>query len=195
MSTAKRRKRAKRRRNAKWRKWSRKILRNRRRELQHSELLSQFQSYIDTTYQRGAITLFRWAHDPFTGDDFRPQIFQSFSDRDISEVKVPSPAGSLKKIEMYVNYFTLSHFLSVDQAATAYKEQIEKLRGSDHPERIEDFIQNKGCYVQKCNYEEDDILYGEGSPTGHINVLPCVGLDPTRVIDTTFTPLNMILDL
>lgn len=192
MSIAKRRKRARKRRNRRWLKRARKIQTRYARELQHSELLNQFQAFIAEEYQRGDITLYRWSHDPYTADDFRPQMFQSFSDRDISEVHVPSPTGSKKKIKKYVDYFTLSHFISERQAIDKYNNMITYLSSSAHPESVEGFKENKGTYVQKCNYGENDILYGVPDEEGHINILLCRGFNPERVIDTTYKPVKII---
>lgn len=192
MSIAKRRKRAQKRRNRRWLKRARKIQTKYARELQHSELLNQFQEFIADEYQRGDITLYRWSHDPYTADDFKPQIFQSFSDRDISEVRVPSPTGSKKKIKKYVDYFTLSHFISEQHAIDKYNNVIADLSSSAHPESVEGFKENKGTYVQKCNYGENDILYGVPDEEGHINILLCRGFNPERVIDTTYTPVKIV---
>lgn len=192
MSIAKRRKRARQRRRAKWLKRARKMQARYDRELQHSELLSQFMAYINEEYHRGEITLYRWTHDPYTADDFKPQIFQSFSLRDISEIHVPSPAGSKKKIKKYVDHFTLSHFISEQQAFDNYLEQIERLASSNHPERVEGFKEDKGTFIQKCNYGENDIFYGKPEESGHINVLLCRGFNPQKVIDTTYTPVKIV---
>lgn len=192
MSKTKRRKRARQRRKAKWLKKARKIQARYDRELQHSELLNQFQDFIDREYRSGAMSLFRWTHDPYTADDFKPQIFQSFSDRDISEVPVPSPTGSDKKIKSYVERFTLSHFLTEQQAIAKYREQLDILQNSDHPERVEGFKEKKGTYVQKCCYGEGDALYGKPGNGGHIDILPLRGLIPERVIDTTYTPVKIV---
>lgn len=170
----------------------RKILQKRSRELQYAELLSKFQSYIDDHYHRGSITLYRWTHDPYTGDDFRPQIFQSFSDRDITEYDVPSPTGSLKKVASYVGRFTLSHYLTEEQAIAKYMELVSALTNSDHPERIDGFKENKGTFVTRCNYSEEDALYGEVEENGHVNILLCNGFDPQRVVDTTYTPVKIV---
>ena len=192
MSITKRRKRARKRRKAKWLKSVQKTQARYEKELQHSELLDQFRAFIDKEYHSGEMTLFRWVHDPYTADDFKPQIFQSFSDRDISEVRVPSPTGSEKKIKSYVERFTLSHFLTEQQAIAKYREQLEILQNSDHPERVEGFKDNKGTYVQKCRYGERDALYGKPGDGGHIDILPLRGLYPERVIDTTYTPVKIV---
>lgn len=192
MSKAKRLRRARQRRKRKWLKRARKIQRRYDRELQHSELLTQFQAYIDEEFHRGEITLYRWAHNPYTSDDFKPQIFQSFSTRDISDVFVPSPTGSRQRIKKYVEYFTLSHFISEEQAVSRYMEVISGLADSGHPERAEGFKENKGTYVQRCVYGEDDIVYGTPDEKGHIDALLCKGFDPERVIDTTYTPVKIV---
>lgn len=192
MSIAKRHKRSRKRHKAKWLKRARKIQALHDRELQYYELLSLFQTYIDEEFHRGNITLYRWSHDPYTSDDFKPQIFQSFSDRDITDVKVPSPTDSKKKVKKYVEFFTLSHFMTSQQAVDRYSEIISDLTNSDHPERVEGFKENKGTYVQKCNYSENDALYGNPDEDGHVNVLLCNGFAPERVIDTTFMPIKIV---
>lgn len=103
MSISKRRRRARNRRIKKWRKRARKIQARYNRELQYSELFDQFHTYLNEEYQRGCITLYRWVHDPFTADVFKPQIFQSFSDRDISDVYIPTPIENVKRIKKYVD--------------------------------------------------------------------------------------------
>lgn len=192
MSKPKRRKRSKKRKREKLRKRIRKILQRRNRELQHSDLLSKFQTYIDEEYHRGNITLYRWAHSPYTDDDFRPQIFQSFSDRDISEIYVPSPTDKRNKVAQYVRWFTLSHYLTEEQAISNYKNIVSKLRTSDHPERVSGFKESKGMYVTKCYYTENDALYGNADENGHIDILLCNGFDPKRVVDTTYTPVKIV---
>lgn len=192
MSIAKRRRRARQRRKTKWLKKARKIQSVYDRELQHSDLLNQYKAFIDREYHSGEMTLFRWAHDPYTADDFKPQIFQSFSDRDISEIQVPSPTGSEKRIKSYVERFTLSHFLTEEQARGKYEEVISILQNSDHPESVEGFKAKKGTYIQKCNYSENDALYGTPNDEGHIDILPLRGLKPERVIDTTYKPVKIV---
>ena len=192
MSISKRRRRARNRRIEKWRKRARKIQARYNRELQYSELLDQFHTYINEEYQRGCITLYRWVHDLFTADDFKPQIFQSFSDRDISDVYIPTPIENVKRIKKYVDYFTLSHFLSERQAVEKYNSIIEKLATGPHPETVDKFMNEKGTYIQKCNYGEDDILYDTPNDEGHVNALLCRGFDPERVIDTTYTPIKIV---
>ena len=192
MSISKRRKRKRQHRKAKWLKSARKIQVRYERELQHSELLGQFRTFIDKEYHSGEMTLFRWIHDPYTADDFKPQIFQSSSDRDISEVRVPSPTGSEKRIKSYVNRFTLSHFLTEQQAIAKYREKLDILQNSNHPESVEAFKENKGTYVQKCCYGERDALYGNPNDEGHIDILPLRGLNLGRVIDTTYTPVKIV---
>ena len=187
MSKSKRRRRPKQRRKAKLRKRIRKIQRKRNREVQHSEYLGMFQPFIDDEYQRGSKTLYRWTHHPITEDDFLPQVFQSFSDIDIDGIDVPSPSGSKKRIASYVEKFTLSHFETEQQAIGRYNEVISNLKNSDHPERAEGFKESKGSYLTKCNYSEDDILFGQPDEHGHINVLLCKGFDARRVVDTTYT--------
>lgn len=192
MSIAKRRKRTLKRKKNKLRKLLHRNQRRLNRELLHSDLLYQFSQFIEDEFQRGEITLYRWSHNPIIGDDFLPQIFQSTSDIDITDVEVPSPTDSKKKIKHYVNYFTLSHFISEQQAVDEYNRIKDNILNSDHPERIEGFIENKGSYVQKVDYEEDDIMYAQPDQRGHINTLPCVGMDPQRVIDTTYIPVKLI---
>lgn len=192
MSVSKRRKRARNRRKKKWLKKARKIQLKYARELQHSDLLSKFQSYIDEEYKRGEIALYRWAHNPYTADDFTPQIFQSFSTRDINDIYIPPVDDNKKRIKGYVEYFTLSHFMTEQQAIDKYKNVINNLLNSDHPEKVKDFMENKGQYVQRCKYGENDVLYGSPNAEGHVNVLPCMGLDPDKVIDTTYTPVKIV---
>lgn len=192
MSITKRKRRARKRRIEKWRSRARKIQARYNREFQYSELLGQYRKFINEEYRRGEITLYRWAHNPFTTDDFKPQIFQSFSDRDISEVIIPSPTGSRKRIKKYVDYFTLSHFVSEQQAIDKYRALISNLSSSCHPESVLEFKEHKGTYVQKCNYGENDALYGIPNDEGHINVLLCKGFDPERVVDTTYTPIEIV---
>ena len=69
---------------------------------------------------------------------------------------------------------------------------IAYLSSSAHPESVEGFKENKGTYVQKCNYGENDILYGVPDKEGHINILLCRGFNPERVIDTTYTPVKIV---
>ena len=192
MSIAKRRKRSLKRKKKKLRKLIRKNQRRLNRELQHSDLLDKFSRFIEEEYQRGEITLYRWSHNPIIGDDFLPQVFQSSSDIEITDIEVPSPTDSKKEIRHYVNYFTLSHFISEQQAIEEYNRIKENIINSDHPERFVGFVENKGSYVQKVDYEEDDIMYSQPDKRGHINALPCVGMDPQRVIDTTYIPVKLI---
>lgn len=187
MSKSKRRRRSKQRKKAKLRKKLRIIQRRRNRELQYSEYLSMFQSYIDEVFRRGEIILFRWSHHPITDDDFLPQAFQSFSDIDINGIDVPSPSGSRRRIKSYVDRFTLSHFATEQQAIDRYNELLSILKNSNHPERVEGFKENKGTYLIKCNYSEDEILFGQPDEHGHINVLLCNGFVARRVVDTTYT--------
>lgn len=191
MSTSKRRRRAKRRRKAKLRKLIRKILQKRNRELQHAELLSLYQAFIDGHYYRGNITLYRWTHNPNTDDDFRPQIFQSFSDRDISEVELPSSVENSTQVDSYVRKFTVSHYLTEEQAIASYKDMISSMINDGHSEKVANFMNTKGTFVTKCNYTVDDALYRKHKK-GHVNVLLCKGFDPKRVVDTTYTPVKIV---
>lgn len=192
MSKSKRRRRSKQRKKYKLRKLLRKIQQKRNRELLYSKLLNAYQDYINENYHRGEITLYRWVHNPYTDDDFLPQIFQSFSDRDISDVYRPLPTDTPKKVGNYVKWFTVSHYLTEEQAIENYKKTISNIQNGDYPERVDGFMENKGTYVVSCNYTEDDALYGKPGDDGHINVLLCNGFDPKRVVDTTYTPVKII---
>lgn len=179
------------------RKAKRKALKkNERRRLAHSAFLEPFLDYIIEEYKPVNISLFRWVHNPTISDDFKPQIFQENSPIAPEEIKIP-PADAPKKVIFdYTDRFTLSNYVTIEDAKAEWNNTLgRRLKGKPEERKksiIEKWIKSKGEYVVKVDYTEDTAIVGPQSDDGaHKQAFLFEGIDGASLIDKTFKPIKI----
>ena len=165
------------------------------RELAHSEYLASFKDVIYEDYTPQNVSGYRWVHNPNVADDFRPQIFQEATSSSPDDLKAPSPDAPKEVVMEYASMFTLSHFVSLEEAVKAWKTNLNRLLKKTKPGKedrvIERWIEKKGQYVMKIDYTEESGLVGPGGDGVHKEIFLFEGVDVASLIDKTFQPYKI----
>ncbi len=165
------------------------------RELANGEYLASFKEVIYGEYRPENVSLYRWMHNPNCGDDFLPQIFQEASSMSVDMLEVPSANASKDAILEYASWFTLSHFVSLEDAVKAWRSNLDKILKKEKQNKrdklIQRWIKKKGQYVMKIDYTEDSGLVGQQDNGVHKEVFPFQGVDIASLIDKELQPFKI----
>lgn len=161
--------------------------------LKYSEYLMPFFDVIYRNFNVNEITLFRWMHNPEIPDDFLPQIFQENDPRSVDKLEIPDKNDPDDIIlHSYIDYFTFSNFDTLENAEREYLKWIERFSQRKKPdEKIKNWIENKGLYIEKINYKMGDALIGKKDENGHIQTLIAEDIDPETLVDRSFEPYKI----
>jgi hypothetical protein len=92
------------------------LKKERKQILAYNDYLKPFLKIIQEEYKPDNVSLYRWVHNPFSSDDFKPQIFQDSNPNTPEGLKVPSDDAPKEVILEYTNYFTLSNYTTQEDA-------------------------------------------------------------------------------
>ena len=139
--------------------------------------------------------LYRWGHNPNSEDDFRPQIFQEVSSMSVDMLEVPSVDAPKEVILEYASWFTLSNFVSLEDAIKAWQSSLNKILKKVKPGKrdktIQRWIEKKGQYVMKIDYTEDSGLIGPQGDGVHKEFFPFRDVDIASLVDKSFQPFKI----
>lgn len=164
--------------------------------LAHSQNLEPYLDVIEKEYKPEDVTLYRWMHCPPIPDDFKPQIFQENNPNSVEDLVCPDPdAPDEVKLE-HVGRFTLSGFVTPEDAVDEWKRNLhkrtEKVKDADRKQKkIEKWIADKGQYVYKVDYTIDTAMVGPRGDGVHKQVFLFDGIEPRDLIDPTFEPIKI----
>ena len=166
------------------------------RVLAYSQNLEPYLDVIGKEYKSEDVTLYRWMHFPPIPDDFKPQIFQENNPIGVDDLACPdADAPDEVKLE-YVGRFTLSGFVTPEDAVDEWKRNLskrtEKVKDVDKKrQKTEKWIADKGQYVYKVDYTVDTALVGPQSDGIHKQAFLLEGVDPETLIDSAFKPIKI----
>lgn len=163
--------------------------------LAYDEYLHPYKEVIYEHYKPTAVSLYRWVHDPNVPDDFKPQIFQDISTISPEKMKAPEVDALEEAILQYTSRFTLSHFVTPDEAMKAWQQSLgnllKKVKPEKQAEKTENWIKKKGQYVVKINYTEESGLIGPQTDGSHKEIFLYEETDVASLIDRTFPPIKI----
>lgn len=163
--------------------------------LAYDEYLHPFKEVIYEHYKPATVSLYRWVHDPNVPDDFKPQIFQDISTIFPEKMKAPEANAPKEVILQYTSRFTLSHFVSPDEAIKAWQQSLcyllKKAKPEKQAEKTENWINKKGQYVVKIDYTEESGLIGPQTDGSHKEIFLYEETDVASLIDRTFQPIKI----
>lgn len=166
-----------------------------RRELAHNEYLAPFLDVIYEEYAPENVSLYRWMHDPRVADDFKPQIFQSVTSSSPDDLLIPASDAPKEVVLQYASWFTLSHFITLEEAVRAWRSSLNGILKKTMPGKrdkaIERWVEKKGQYIVKIDYTEDTGLIGPQGDGVHKEVFPYKNVDVATLIDKTFQPFKI----
>lgn len=126
-----------------------------RRELAHNEFLTPFLDVVYEEYTPENVSLYRWVHNPQVADDFKPQIFQSVTSFSPDDLLIPASDAPKEVVLQYTSWFTLSHFVTLEEAVKAWRFSLDGILKKTKPEKkdkaIERWIEKKGQYIAKID--------------------------------------------
>lgn len=193
MASKQKRKRFKAMRKRKERREKRKI--QERRKLANGEYLASFLDVIYEEYAPDNVSLYRWVHNPIIPDDFKPQIFQSVTPFSPDDLSIPASDAPKEVVLEHTSWFTLSHFVNLEEAVKAWYTSLNNLLKKAKPEKknkiIERWIGKKGQYVVKVDYTKSAGLIGPQGDGIHKEMFPYKDVDVTSLIDNTFQPFKI----
>lgn len=180
------------------REYRRRLKRSKQRidhELANSEYLAPFKDVIYEEYHPENVSLYRWGHHPNISDDFKPQIFQETSSMSVDMLKEPSgDAPKVVKLE-YTSWFTLSNFISLEEAIKAWQSNLGKLLKKEKPDKrdkiVKRWIDKKGQYVMKIDYTEEAGLIGPQGDGIHKEFFPFQDVNIGSLVDRSFQPAKI----
>lgn len=165
------------------------------RELANSKYLTPFKEVIYDAYRSENVSLYRWGHNPNSEDDFRPQIFQEVSSMSVDMLEIPSVDAPKEVILEYTSWFTLSNFVSLEDAIKAWQSSLNKILKKVKPGKrdkiIQRWIEKKGQYVMKIDYTEDSGLIGPQGVGVHKEFFPFRDVDIASLVDKSFQPFKI----
>lgn len=166
-----------------------------RRKLANEEYLASFLNVIYEEYVPDNVSLYRWVHNPIIPDDFKPQIFQSVTSFSPDDLSIPASDSPKKVVLEHTSRFTLSHFVTLEEAVKAWYTSLNNLLKKAKPEKkdkiIERWIEKKGQYVVKVDYTKSAGLIGPQDDGIHKEIFPYKGVDVASLIDNTFQPFKI----
>lgn len=166
-----------------------------RRVLAHEEYLTPFLDVIYEEYVPENVSLYRWVHNPMVADDFKPQIFQSVTSSSPDDLLIPASDAPKGVVLQHTSWFTLSHFVTLEEAVKAWRVSLNGILKKTKPEKknkaIERWIEKKGQYVAKIDYTESAGLIGPQGDGIHKEVFPYENIDVASLIDKTFQPFKI----
>ena len=139
MSSKQQRKRFKAMRKRKERREKRKI--QERHKLANGEYLASFLDVIYDEYTPDNVSLYRWVHNPIIPDDFKPQIFQSVTPFSPDDLSIPASDAPKEVILEHTSWFTLSHFVTLEEAVKAWYTSLNYLLNKAKPEKKDKIIE------------------------------------------------------
>lgn len=164
------------------------------RELAHSEYLAPFKEVIYESYRQEDVSLYRWVHNPPIEDDFLPQIFQEASSMSVDILKEPSADAPKEVILEYTSWFTLSNFVSLEDAIKVWQLNLGKAvkkKTDNRDKAIRRWIDKKGQYVMKIDYTKESGLIGPQGDGIHKEIFPFQDVDIASLVDKSFQPVKI----
>ncbi len=164
--------------------------------LVHFQNLEPYLDVIEKEYKSEDVTLYRWMHCPPIPDDFKPQIFQENNPIGVDDLACPdADAPDEVKLE-YVGRFTLSGFVTPEDAVDEWKRNLckrtEKVKDVEKKrQKTEKWIADKGQYVYKVDYTVDSAMVGPQNDGIHKQAFLFEGVDPETLIDSAFKPIKI----
>lgn len=193
MASKQKRKRFKAMRKRKERREKRKMLES--RELANGEYLASFLDVIYEEYTPDNVSLYRWVHNPIIPDDFKPQIFQSGTSFSPDDLRIPASDAPKEVVLEHISWYTLSHFVSSEDAVKAWHTSLNNLLKKAKPEKkdkiTEHWIEKKGQYIVKVDYTKSAGLIGPQGDGIHKEIFPFKDVDVASLIDKTFQPIKI----
>lgn len=166
-----------------------------RRVLTHEEYLTSFLDVIYEEYVPENVSLYRWVHNLMVADDFKPQIFQCVTSSSPDDLLVPASDAPKEVVLQYTSYFTLSHFVTLEEAVKAWRVSLNGILKKTKPEKqskaIERWIEKKGQYVAKIDFTESAGLIGPQGDGIHKEFFSYKDIDVASLIDKTFQPFKI----
>jgi len=163
--------------------------------LAHEEYLAPFLDVIYEEYVPENVSLYRWVHNPLVADDFKPQIFQSVTSSSPDDLLVPASDAPKEIVLQYTSWFTLSHFVTLEEAVKAWRTRLDGILKKTKPKKkdkeIERWIEKKGQYIAKIDYTEETGLIGPQGDGIHKEVFPYEDVDVATLIDKAFQPFKI----
>ena len=164
--------------------------------LAYHDHLEPFLSAIESDNKPQDISLYRWVHQPYIEDDFKPQIFQESNPNSPDTLKRPQEGAPKEVIDEYTKWFTLSHFITEQDAINEWHRNLNKnLSKAKSPEKrqgaINKWITSKGDYIAKINYTKDCGLIGPSEDAVHKQVYIYSGVDVVSLIDKDYIPIKI----
>lgn len=167
--------------------------------LANSEYLASYLEVIYENYKPEDVSLYRWSHSPHADGDFLPQVFQDSTPFSVEDLEAPPADAPKDVIHEYVSWFSLSHFVTADDAIRVWRETLKgRLRKVHDPAKrekeIRKWIEKKGQYVTKIDYTEDSGIVGPQGDGVHKQVFPYEGVDVASLEDKMFQPIKIEFD-
>lgn len=164
-------------------------------ELANYEYLAPFKEVIYESYRPENVSLYRWGHHPNNNDDFQPQIFQEVSSMSVDMLEEPSADAPKEVILEYTSWFTLSNFITLEDAINAWQSNLDKILKKVKPTKrekaIQRWIEKKGQYVMKIDYTEESGLIGPQGEGIHKEYFPFQDVDIASLVDKSFQPVKI----
>lgn len=166
--------------------------------LAYKEYLEPFQSIIEEEYKPQSSSLYRWVHNPIISDDFKPQIFQDCNPNTPENLLKPSKDDPKAVVLGYTDWFTLSHYVTPEDAIKEWKHLLEKrIKGKSEEKtksQVDNWIRNKGDHIVKVDYTPETAIVGPSGDGIHKQVFLFEDVDASSLIDTSFSPIKLIYD-
>lgn len=163
--------------------------------LAYNEYLEPFQKIIEEEYKPQSLSLYRWVHNPIIPDDFKPQIFQDCNPNTPEGLIKPSEDDPKEVILEYTNWFTLSHYITPDEALNHWKYLLAKrIEGKSEEKKkiqVDNWIKNKGDHIVKVDYTPETAIVGPYEDGIHKQVFLFEDIDASSLIDTNFSPIKI----
>lgn len=166
-----------------------------KRSLAYKEYLEPFQNIIEEEYKPQSLSLYRWVHNPIISDDFKPQIFQDCNPNTPERLIKPSENDPKEVVLEYTSWFTLSHYVTPDDAINEWKHFLNKLiKGKSEEKKkikIDNWIRNKGDHIVKLDYTPETAIVGPNGDGIHKQVFLFEDVDASSLVDDSFSPIKI----
>jgi len=167
------------------------------RRLANYEYLDPYMDTLIEEFVPEDLSLYRWAHFPLVKDDYLPQIFQEKNPNSPDTLKKPALGAPKEVIIDYIDNFTFSCYLTIEDAKQEWRNQLEwrmgRAKESKRENIKENFIENKGQYIIKIDYTKEVARIGLQDDDAHKIALLYDGVDFADLIDKSFTPIKIEL--
>lgn len=167
------------------------------RRLADYEYLNPYMDTVLEEYKAEDLSLYRWAHNPLVKDDFLQQIYQESNPDSPETLKAPDLDASKEVILDYIDNFTYSNYLTVEDAVKLWRDNLQhrlsKVRANKKEKEIQKFIRKKGQYIIKVDYNKDVAIVGIQNNEVHKLTLLYDGVKFEDLIDKSFTPIKIDL--